>query len=92
MSVRLPEPPQSRFVKNDVDLRNYVQALEGWARDLVRTVESALDQLSTQAGVGWTVTNPTPNRTLDSSADTAAQVREQLGTLVGDLKQRSIIG
>jgi hypothetical protein len=92
-SIRLPDPPEVRFAKPTPDeLLGYMRSMEGWARDLVRTAQSALDQLSTQAGVGWTVANPTLNRTLDSAADSTSQVREQLGTLVNDLKNRSIIG
>ena len=90
---RLPTPPEAQFLQATPDeLRDYCKAMQAWANELVRSLELNLGEITQQAGVGWTVTNPTQNRTLDSAADALGTVRNQLGTLVSDLKQRSFIG
>jgi hypothetical protein len=92
-SLRLPEPPQTQFVKPTFEsIIAHLRAVEDWQRKLVQATQDALDVIATQAATGYTVANPTINRTLDSTADAAATVRNQLGTLVLDLRNKGVIG
>lgn len=92
-TLRLPDPPQTQSLRaTPEDLLRHVRADETWKRDLVRAIQDAIDVIATQAATGYTVANLTETRTLDSAADAAATVRNQLGTLVQDLLNKGIIG
>ena len=75
MPARLPDPPVSGN-----------EALDRWATDLVRTLEIQLDIVQQPAGSAYTVTGLNELRTLDAAADTDANIRSVLGTLIQDFQ------
>lgn len=78
-----------------IESREVSEELRQYLDNLVGEIESALEGLAAQAGVGYEVTNNSaPARTLDVAAATLGQLRIVVGTLIEDLqgKQPAILG
>jgi hypothetical protein len=72
-----------------------MQQVRDWADQFAGAVEEALQQIASQAGIGYQVTNnPTQSRSLDVGAATLGDTRAVLGTLIEDLlaKRPSVLG
>ncbi len=89
MNVRFPDPPSLASL-SPADATK----LRQWAAELNRSLALLASTLSAANGPpSWDVQTPAayPYRTLTTAA-TAAEVRDALGTLLVDLKGKGVIG
>lgn len=63
-----------------------------WANQLCTAIEQEFQRIERAVQVGYHVTNPTTNRSLNESGATLTQVAQVLGTLISDFKTKGILG
>jgi hypothetical protein len=69
--------------------KEYTQA---WGNALVNQLERIHRLLSRPINVGYTITNVTEQRAFDADTITHAELSDVVGTLMGDMKDRGMLG
>ncbi|MEQ8226733.1 MAG: hypothetical protein RIA64_01505 [Rhodospirillales bacterium] len=59
--------------------------IEGWADELVRTLEQYMQGAAQTYGEGYMTSNVTTTRTLDADSVTLDQLADVVGTVINDL-------
>jgi|6_EtaG_2_1085325.scaffolds.fasta_scaffold02958_6 hypothetical protein len=62
-----------------------------WFQTFIDRLEQIHILLAQPAGIGYAMSNVTPDRVLDVDSTTLAEVADVLGTLIDDLKDAGII-
>lgn len=80
--VLVPDPP-----KDDAKLEDVVK----WAQNLQRSMVKTFRDREDIGGQVYAVSNLTADRTYDAAAALLQEVRDVLGTLISDLRDRGIV-
>lgn len=86
-SLNIPDPPDINDVRFDGNLREWARAVSEWMKGL----RDELERADRPARNVYALTDITPTTSLDGSSSDISEVRNVLGTVIGDLVTKRIL-